>query len=793
MIRRNIGFLVLLIVICCAFFYKTIFFGQIPFPGDLLVNEKPYETESYLGYAPGGYPHKAQGQDVISEIYPWRYFSINELKKGNMPFWNPHNFSGNPQLANFQTGIFYPLNILYFVFVFNFAWSLIIILQPILAGIFMYLFLLKALLLKRFPAFLGAISFALSSYMVVWLEYGNIGHTILWLPAALWFTKRLYQKISIFNFATLVTLLTFSFLAGYIQGFFYIYVLCFLYFLFLMRFGKTKPKKIKSFFVFFSALLLPFLIANFQFIATYKLFAYSTREAYSLSQISNILLPLKYWVTIFASDFFGNPATRNYWIVGTYIERVMYPGVAILFFAFYALARAKNIERFFFSSIALLSLIITTNLPGVKLLYDIPIPVISTTVPTRELSILIFSVIVLAAMGIDYWISNKENKTKVTVLFALIYVFIWLFVLFVPKVFSIDSSNIKITIRNLILPSFFAFLTIVIFYTKRRYKFLSLVLLTLIVVADLFYFFNKITPFSPKELIYPKTPVVSFLQKEAGINRFWGYGSAYIRPNFQSFDGTYSPEGNDPLHLSSYGELLYSTANGAVSIHLPRPDANIAPGFGSSDLKSNFYRKRILNLLGVKYILNINDSLEEKYKPDFETFPESSYKLIWQASPWQIYENLEVLPRFFMASSYMVVKDKKSILSKIYDKNVDLRKTIILEKNPSLTINNDAKGNAELLSYGINSVKFKTTSNGNNLLFLSDNFYPGWKANIDGKYSEVYRGDYTFKAVAVPKGEHEVILFHSTPIFHLGLKISIFGILFFLGMILWIRIYGKKI
>src|SRR4030042_7058017 len=169
-LQNKYYFLFFLIVL---FFFRPIFIGKIPFPGDLLINENPYKSLSVLGYSPGGYPNKAQGPDVIKLMYPWRYFAIEELKKGDIPFWNPYNFSGNPQMANFQTAIFYPFNILYFIFPFNFAWAIIVMLQPFLAGIFTYLFLLKGLGLKKFSSFIGGLAFAFSSYMVVWMEYGN--------------------------------------------------------------------------------------------------------------------------------------------------------------------------------------------------------------------------------------------------------------------------------------------------------------------------------------------------------------------------------------------------------------------------------------------------------------------------------------------------------------------------------------------------------------------------------------------------------------------------------------------
>src|SRR4029078_3497893 len=89
--------------ITLLFFYPLLK-GNIPFPGDLLVGGyEPYKSYSHLGFAPGGVPNKAQGPDVIRESIPWKYFAAEQIKKGEVPFWTPYNFSGNPLMANFQS------------------------------------------------------------------------------------------------------------------------------------------------------------------------------------------------------------------------------------------------------------------------------------------------------------------------------------------------------------------------------------------------------------------------------------------------------------------------------------------------------------------------------------------------------------------------------------------------------------------------------------------------------------------------------------------------------------------
>ena len=778
----------IVIVFIVLLFFHPIFKGQIPFPGDLLASENPYKSESFLGYAPGGYPNKAQGPDITNEIYPWRYFSVGELAKGNIPFWNPHNFSGNPQIANLQTAVFYPVNLFYLFLPFNLAWTIIILLQHILAGIFMFLFLKKSLKLKSFASFIGGIIFAFSSSMIVWLEYGNIGHTFLLLPLAMLFVDRVYKKQTAFNYFFLVLILSLSILAGYIQMAFYIFLISFAYFLFLSRKDELKLKT-KKILIFSTAFIFPVFLTAFQLLPTYKIFSISTRGAYSLSQIENNLLPIKYLITAFAPDFFGNPATRNYFIDGTYIERTMYIGILTLFFAIFAVFKAKNLGKNFFIGIAVITLVLTTNLPFVKYFYLLPIPVITTTVATRALVLFIFSIAVLSAIGIDYWFYEKQKKTFLPIFFSGLYILFFVLVTFIPSVFGVETQNIRVSQRNLILPILFSFSAIFIFCIKNRLKNIALVLVVLVLLFDLFYFFNKITPFSPQELIYPKTPVVTFLKENAGINRFWGYGSGYILPNFQSVDGTYSPEGNDPLHIKEYGELLASTKDGKIPEVLPRPDANIAPGFGDSDLKNNFYRKRVLDLLGVKYILNKNDNLSGS---DLSTFPEDKYALVWEKTPWQVYENRGVLPRFFMANSFILAKNKKEALNLIYDKNIDLNKTLILEEEPEIEIDELSENKVNLISYAPNKIVLKTKNSGNSLLFLSDNYYPEWIVKIDGKDVRLQIADYSFRAVSVPSGEHTVEFVYSAKSFKLGLKIAIFGVIVLLGFLLILNKYENK-
>jgi uncharacterized membrane protein YfhO len=72
-------------------------------------------------------------------------------------------------------------------------------------------------------------------------------------------------------------------------------------------------------------------------------------------------------------------------------------------------------------------------------------------------------------------------------------------------------------------------------------------------------------------------------------------------------------------------------------------------------------------------------------------------------------------------------------------------------------------GEARIIEDKRNRVVVETTSLQGGLLVLSDNYYPGWKASVDGQPSLVFRANHTMRAVRVPAGTH-VVSFEFAPV-----------------------------
>lgn len=771
----------LFVGISFLFFYKAIFWGFIPFPGDLLVGEyAPYSSYSFLGYSPGGYPNKAQDFDVLKLLYPGKEFAIEIFKKGEFPLWNPYNFSGNPHLASLQAGSFYPLNIIFFILPFISAWLIYIIIQPILAGIFTFL-LLRELRLSIKSALFGGITFAFSSYFVVWMEYGNIGHSILWLPLLMWLCLKNLQKTSVVYSFILILALTFSILAGYIQTTFYLFISLFAFVVFALA-VRNRKRWFTKLLIFIPIFILPILLSAIQLLPMVELLFNSARSSYPTSSFLKLLVPQFHLATLFVPDFFGNPATRNYWLSGTYIERVSYIGVLPLFFAAYGLFRKRTVFTWFFTAMLAMVYLLTFDTFIARVFYSLNIPFISTAVPSRMMYLLSFSASILAAFGLNSFENSKRTKSffKVICIMGGIYGFLWAFIFIAPIIFKNAPWVLNLTVakRNLILPSviFLIGMALLLFSYQsgrvKKYIFIAVLTLT---IFDLFYFFQKITPFAPKESIYPQTEVFTHLKNIQGINRSWGYGSGHIEDNIQTHEKLFSPGGYDALHIKRYGELASASKDGTIADPPPRSDVNLAPGYGPDDLKSNYYRQRALNLLGVKYILNKIEPQNTDIKPDYQAFPEDTYKLVWQKGPWQIYENKKALPRVFLASDYIVQKDRNKIIKMIFNQKFNLRDRIILEEDilKKMEFSKDKNARVVVKMYSPNKVVLQTNATSNMFLFLSDNYFPGWKVNVDGKSERIYRANYSFRAVPVEKGSHEMVFWYYPDSFDLGLKISL--------------------
>ncbi len=747
---------VFLVAIATLFFYKTVFTGFVPFPGDLLTSEyNPWKAYSFLGYNPGSFPNKAQYFDTLRQLYPWKTLAIQSIKKGEFPLWNPHNFSGMPLFANFQSAILYPFNLLYLFLSQITAWTILVILQPVLALIFTY-FYARKLKISQLGSILSSVSYGFCSFFTVWLEYNTIGHVILWLPLILLSVEHLISKINIrWSFVFILSMVC-SILAGHPQIFFYLVTFVAIYIL-------VRARKVEILKHFLLLIILSLGICAIQLVPGLELMSNAARSLHPYDfYIHKILIQWWQGILLFVPDFFGNPATRNYWLSDTYVGDVLSIGLVPLFFVAFSLTKRKDKTISFFWITSIIVIFFIFSNPLSDLLYNVPF--IGQSGANLSAFILLFSFSILAGFGLDFWIESKKSFKQffLTLLpFAILFLSLWVVVEVGPNFYPQISQSLSISKHNLLYSSLILFLgSIFLLGSVLSKKFTKVFVICLIGLSifDLWKAFDKFNPFVSPSLVYPKVPVVENLKKDLGINRYFGIQDGYIEANFDTQLGLYSLAGYDPLYPKRYGEFIQSGQNGKISTSFTdqtRSDA-VLP------VEYNPYREKILSVTGVKFFLGEN------------------------GNQWFRRENKNAVPRVFLTSDYKVFKSNSEFEKFFFDSKSNNR-TIFLEEAPQIKLAPDPKSSVSVVSYASSNIGLQTYSKTNQLLILSDTYYPGWKAFIDGKQAEILRSDYTFRSVVVPLGSHTIKFSYEPQSFKIGSIISGFSFILLFPLLYLLR------
>jgi hypothetical protein len=145
-------------------------------------------------------------RDHTDYFQPLRWFTAFELRAGRLPIWNSYSASGEPWLANPQTGVFYPPQWLFVVLPFETAYVLFLALHVALLGAGAWL--LFSLRVSPRAALAGAVALMFCGPVMSLLDIGNNLTTFAWLPLVIWCAmSRASARLSAFAIAM-------SFLAG---------------------------------------------------------------------------------------------------------------------------------------------------------------------------------------------------------------------------------------------------------------------------------------------------------------------------------------------------------------------------------------------------------------------------------------------------------------------------------------------------------------------------------------------------------------------------------------------------
>jgi hypothetical protein len=96
-------------------------------------------------------------------------------------------------------------------------------------------------------------------------------------------------------------------------------------------------------------------------------------------------------------------------------------------------------------------------------------------------------------------------------------------------------------------------------------------------------------------------------------------------------------------------------------------------------------------------------------------------------------------------------------------------------------------GQAQVTVYQPQYIAVEAQAQGRSLLVVSEVWYPGWQARVDGQDAPVYRVDHALRGVVLSAGTHRVEFVYAPASFRVGAVISLLALIAVAAATLWRR------
>ncbi len=301
--------------------------------------------------------------DTIDFFYPMYDFARDMVRNGDFPAWNPLVFSGYPLAANPQIALFYPPNVLFFIFPTHLAIGYSHILHMFLGGAFMYL-LVKYIGLSRGSSLIAALTFMFSAFLTSRFYAGHYSLicAAIWTPLIFLLLEIALDKTRAFYALLAGAALGLQLLAGHIQISFLTVFALGIYVLFrgfwVIRTERGYRKTATFFCIFAVVLITGILLSAIELLPLYEFGRYSTRgggEDYEFATVFSLHPGLLFF-------FFMSPWEAPSWVSGDlpihcFWEYSAYIGILPLILVLFAVSHWRASKYVFsLSGLALVSL-----------------------------------------------------------------------------------------------------------------------------------------------------------------------------------------------------------------------------------------------------------------------------------------------------------------------------------------------------------------------------------------------------------------------------------------------------
>ena len=367
-------------------------------------------------------------RDIHRWFYPMKYFLAASFQHGELPFWCSRYFCGAPFASDIQSGVFYPLSLVFVGLPFPLSFNLYIAAHFFLGFFFCYRFLLQTGRSCK-TAIFGATAFCYGGYLLSSINTLNNLSTAIWLPAVLWRCQlSLNGHDTLKNRLVTILFLAMAILGGEPQLFIMIAGLAFIYTVSVAQ-GSSWRKRLRLSGIFPILAFAAVLVTMVQLGPTYLDYRLSmragglpydmaTKHSLSIAALEHLVVPLR-----FPPDFATRPETLgNFFPDNGNVPWLLtiYPGFLIVPLSLASLFWGASKKGRFWLAIFFVSTLLAlgSNTPAYYPVYKL-LPFFRF--PEKFMFLSGFSLAVMAATGLDHLLNRlKSQKINTRLVFSLL-------------------------------------------------------------------------------------------------------------------------------------------------------------------------------------------------------------------------------------------------------------------------------------------------------------------------------------------------------------------------------------
>lgn len=722
------------------------------------------------------------GSDMLSAGVFFRTLLMDSIKAtGSVPQWNPYIFGGMPYVEAFHGDIFYPLSYPFKRFMVlerGLGWSLFW--HIFMAGIFMY-FTTRQFKLGKTASLLSGVSYMFAPYLVSLVAPGHDGKIFVTtlFPLVILFIERAFEKKPLLNFSLLGLVLGLIILSPHPQMSYFSLWAAGLYTLYklIIVFRETEsplklllPGSLAAY-----AVIIALLLSAIQFYPGYyytshfspradtkKGWDWATSWSMHAEEAANLVIPEFSGANINAES----PRTY-YWGKNAFKDNSEAVGIVTIFIGLLGLFCSRRRERWFFGGLALFALTygLGASTPLFNLYFLIP-KVDSLRAPSMIMFLFSFSFALLAGFGLQYLLSPRDETSKQEkkfnwllwgvpgslLLLALLFsvsgrgmISAWCSLFYSDAARTMvqeNASKLDVAFANLpavqsgawigFLLTALAAGTVWLVRSKKMATGILLVVVALPIIDGMRFNARFIGVSDANEYFAP-SPLTQYLTANARESRVLNLTQP--KDDQLPHQGIDVPVGYHGNQLRWYDDLI-----------------------GSLEIK-NIYNPRLMNLLGVKFLIN---ETGRDIPPNF--LGAIPVTVVNQSGQSQLVRNDNAFPRLYLVNQYKVIPDRQQVYPAVLEGSEDLRRLVYLEEEPGIAITPSSApdDSAWVITREPNAVSVGVKTSSAQLLVMTETWFDAWQVTVDGQPAKLLRAYGALRAVALPAGAREVKFeFHS--------------------------------